>query len=65
VGGALLDAAVDRYGEFFILAGLAVLFHESIPMLALVLLALAAAPVKAGKPLPGSESQGRLSQRVS
>jgi phosphatidylglycerophosphate synthase len=150
VGGALLDAAVDRYGEFFILAGLAVLFHESIPMLALVLLALAgsfmvsygsakaealrvavpdgmmrraeratvlcvgvamvpfagelaarievpwlhhapilfavavvavaanasavrrlrlvalaAAPLKAGKPLPGSESQGRLSQRVS
>lgn len=41
VGGALLDAAVDRYGEFFILAGLAVLFHESTPMLVLVLLALA------------------------
>jgi CDP-diacylglycerol--glycerol-3-phosphate 3-phosphatidyltransferase len=41
VGGALLDAAVDRYGEFFILAGLAVLFHESTPMLLLVLLALA------------------------
>jgi phosphatidylglycerophosphate synthase len=41
VGGALLDAAVDRYGEFFILAGLAVLFRESTPMLILVLLALA------------------------
>jgi len=41
VGGALLDAAVDRYGEFFVLGGLAVLFHESAPMLILVLLALA------------------------
>ncbi|MGD0529036.1 MAG: CDP-alcohol phosphatidyltransferase family protein, partial [Polyangiaceae bacterium] len=41
VGGALLDAAVDRYGEFFILAGLAVLFHDSAPMLVLVLVALA------------------------
>jgi phosphatidylglycerophosphate synthase len=41
VGGALLDAAVDRYGEFFILAGLAVLFHDRAPMLLLVLVALA------------------------
>jgi len=41
VGGALLDAAVDRYGEFFVLAGLAVLFHGSTPILLLVLLALA------------------------
>jgi CDP-diacylglycerol--glycerol-3-phosphate 3-phosphatidyltransferase len=40
VGGALLDAAVDRYGEFFVLAGLAVLFHESTPILAMVLVAL-------------------------
>jgi phosphatidylglycerophosphate synthase len=41
VGGALLDAAVDRYGEFFVLAGLAVLFHESAAILVTVLLALA------------------------
>jgi CDP-diacylglycerol--glycerol-3-phosphate 3-phosphatidyltransferase len=41
VGGALLDAAVDRYGEFFVLTGLAVLFHESTLILVLVLLALA------------------------
>jgi CDP-diacylglycerol--glycerol-3-phosphate 3-phosphatidyltransferase len=41
VGGALLDAAVDRYGEFFVLAGLAVLFHGSTPILLLVLLSLA------------------------
>jgi phosphatidylglycerophosphate synthase len=41
VGGALLDAAVDRYGEFFVLGGLAVLFHESTPILVLVLVALA------------------------
>jgi CDP-diacylglycerol--glycerol-3-phosphate 3-phosphatidyltransferase len=41
VGGALLDAAVDRYGEFAILAGLAVLFHESCAVLVLVLVALA------------------------
>jgi CDP-diacylglycerol--glycerol-3-phosphate 3-phosphatidyltransferase len=41
VGGALLDAAVDRYGEFFVLAGLAVLLREDTPMLVLALLALA------------------------
>jgi CDP-diacylglycerol---glycerol-3-phosphate 3-phosphatidyltransferase len=41
VGGALLDATVDRYGEFFVLTGLAVLFHDSVPVLVLVLLALA------------------------
>jgi phosphatidylglycerophosphate synthase len=41
VGGALLDAAVDRYGEFFVLAGLAVLFRESTPILIMILLALA------------------------
>ncbi len=40
VGGALLDAAVDRYGEFFFLGGLAVYFRESATPLVLCLLAL-------------------------
>jgi phosphatidylglycerophosphate synthase len=40
VGGALLDSAVDRYEEFFVLAGLAVLFRESAVVLVLCLLAL-------------------------
>jgi CDP-diacylglycerol--glycerol-3-phosphate 3-phosphatidyltransferase len=40
VGGALLDASVDRYGEFFLLAGLAVFFRDSAPALLLVLFAL-------------------------
>jgi CDP-diacylglycerol--glycerol-3-phosphate 3-phosphatidyltransferase len=41
VGGALLDASVDRYGEFFFLAGLAVRFRSSLPVLLLALFALA------------------------
>jgi len=41
VAGALLDASVDRYEEFFFLGGLAIHFRESTPMLALTLLALA------------------------
>jgi len=41
VGGALLDAAADRYGEFFFLAGLAVYFRGSVCALLLVLFALA------------------------
>jgi CDP-diacylglycerol---glycerol-3-phosphate 3-phosphatidyltransferase len=40
VGGALLDAAVDRYEELFVLAGLAVLYHGSIPVLVMVLVAI-------------------------
>jgi CDP-diacylglycerol--glycerol-3-phosphate 3-phosphatidyltransferase len=39
-GGALFDATVDRYEEFFALAGLAVHFRESGPLLTLVLAAL-------------------------
>jgi CDP-diacylglycerol--glycerol-3-phosphate 3-phosphatidyltransferase len=39
-GGALLDAAADRYEELFVLAGLAVLFRPSLPILLLVLLAI-------------------------
>jgi len=38
--GALFDASVDRYGEFFSLGGLAIYFRESGPLLALVLSAL-------------------------
>jgi CDP-diacylglycerol--glycerol-3-phosphate 3-phosphatidyltransferase len=38
--GALFDASVDRYEEFFSLGGLAIYFRESGPMLALVLTAL-------------------------
>jgi CDP-diacylglycerol--glycerol-3-phosphate 3-phosphatidyltransferase len=41
IGGALLDASVDRYGEFFFLGGLAVCFRASAPILVLALLALA------------------------
>jgi phosphatidylglycerophosphate synthase len=40
VGGALLDASADRYGEFFCLAGLAVYFRESTGALVLALCAL-------------------------
>jgi CDP-diacylglycerol--glycerol-3-phosphate 3-phosphatidyltransferase len=41
VGGALLDASADRYGEFFSLAGLAVYFRSSMGALVLTLCALA------------------------
>jgi CDP-diacylglycerol---glycerol-3-phosphate 3-phosphatidyltransferase len=41
VGGALLDAASDRYQEFFLFTGLVVFFHDSIPELMLALFALA------------------------
>jgi CDP-diacylglycerol--glycerol-3-phosphate 3-phosphatidyltransferase len=41
IGGALLDASVDRYGEFFLLAGLAVYFRASLAALLLTLFALA------------------------
>ena len=41
VAGALLDASIDRYEEFFFLGGLAIYFHESVWALALTLLALA------------------------
>jgi len=41
VAGALLDASVDRYEEFFFLGGLAIYFHESVWALSLTLLALA------------------------
>ncbi|MDB4954299.1 MAG: CDP-diacylglycerol--glycerol-3-phosphate 3-phosphatidyltransferase [Myxococcales bacterium] len=40
--GELLDAAIDRYTEFAFLAGLAVFFHNSVPLLALTLGALLA-----------------------
>jgi phosphatidylglycerophosphate synthase len=40
IGGALLDASVDRYGEFFFLGGLAVCLRSSAPSLVLSLLAL-------------------------
>jgi CDP-diacylglycerol--glycerol-3-phosphate 3-phosphatidyltransferase len=40
--GELLDAAVDRYTEFAFLAGLAICFHDSIPLLSLTLAALLA-----------------------
>ncbi len=39
--GALLDACVDRYGEFFAFGGLALFFRSSGPLLTLILLALA------------------------
>jgi len=39
-GGALFDASVDRYEEFFSLGGLAIYFRESGPLLGLVLAAL-------------------------
>ena len=41
VGGALLDASVDRYEEFFFLGGLAVYFRSTPSMLLLTLFALA------------------------
>jgi CDP-diacylglycerol---glycerol-3-phosphate 3-phosphatidyltransferase len=41
VGGALLDAASDRYQEFFLFTGFVVFFRDSIPELVLALLALA------------------------
>jgi CDP-diacylglycerol--glycerol-3-phosphate 3-phosphatidyltransferase len=41
VAGALLDASVDRYEEFFFLGGLAVYFHDSTWALLLTLFALA------------------------
>ena len=40
VSGALLDASVDRYEEFFFLGGLAFLFRGKAPLLVLTLLAL-------------------------
>ena len=40
--GELLDAAIDRYTEFAFLAGLAICFHTSIPLLSLTLAALLA-----------------------
>ncbi|HEX8794745.1 MAG TPA: CDP-alcohol phosphatidyltransferase family protein [Polyangiaceae bacterium] len=41
VGGALFDASADRYGEFLLLGGLAIHFHEQIAALALTLGAIA------------------------
>jgi phosphatidylglycerophosphate synthase len=41
-GGALFDATADRYQEFFVLGGLALLFRANAVVLGLVLLALAA-----------------------
>ena len=41
-GGALFDATSDRYQEFFVLGGLAILFRANAVVLGLVLLALAA-----------------------
>jgi CDP-diacylglycerol--glycerol-3-phosphate 3-phosphatidyltransferase len=38
--GGLLDAAVDRYGEFFLVGGLAIHYHDDRGELALALLAL-------------------------
>ena len=40
MAGALLDASVDRYEEFFFLGGLAVYFHTSTSALAVILAAL-------------------------
>lgn len=39
-GGALFDASVDRYQEFFFLAGLAVYYHANTTKLVIALLAL-------------------------
>ncbi len=39
-GGKVLDSALDRYVEFFFLAGVAVHFRHSVPLLALALFAL-------------------------
>jgi CDP-diacylglycerol--glycerol-3-phosphate 3-phosphatidyltransferase len=41
VGGALLDASVDRYEEFFFLAGLSVYLHQVVWALLIALAALA------------------------
>ena len=41
IGGALFDASVDRYEEFFVLGGLALYFRSSAGALALGLLAIA------------------------
>jgi CDP-diacylglycerol--glycerol-3-phosphate 3-phosphatidyltransferase len=41
VGGALFDASVDRYEEFFVLGGLALYFRSSACALALALLSIA------------------------
>jgi CDP-diacylglycerol--glycerol-3-phosphate 3-phosphatidyltransferase len=41
VAGALFDASVDRYEEFFVLGGLALYFRSSVGALALGLLAIA------------------------
>jgi CDP-diacylglycerol---glycerol-3-phosphate 3-phosphatidyltransferase len=41
VAGALLDASIDRYEEFFFLGGLAIYFRDSVGALALTLVALA------------------------
>jgi phosphatidylglycerophosphate synthase len=41
VGGALLDASVDRYEEFLFLGGLAVYLRASVPALLVALFALA------------------------
>jgi CDP-diacylglycerol---glycerol-3-phosphate 3-phosphatidyltransferase len=40
VAGALLDASIDRYEEFFFLGGIAVYFHDSTWALLLTLFAL-------------------------
>lgn len=41
VGGALLDSSADRYGEFFLLGGLALHFRDQVAALALTLAAIA------------------------
>jgi phosphatidylglycerophosphate synthase len=41
VGGALFDAAADRYQELFVMGGLAVLFRAHVVLLGLTLLAIA------------------------
>jgi CDP-diacylglycerol--glycerol-3-phosphate 3-phosphatidyltransferase len=40
IGGALLDASVDRYEELLVMGGIAVLFRDSLPALVVTLLAL-------------------------
>jgi phosphatidylglycerophosphate synthase len=41
VGGALLDASADRYGEFLLLGGLAIHFRDHVAALGLTLAAMA------------------------
>lgn len=41
VSGAILDASVDRYEEFFFVGGLAIFFHSSVVVLLIALGALA------------------------